>query len=108
VQITKAQKDTDGLTVFLNFWDLSKLKLSVIMLVKLTHRVNFYQHAYGKLLLVQMFWYSITISLTYIYAQFHSLLLAYFKRTLKYFGRTLRPNFMLNTLRHAPFVKEFL
>ncbi len=35
-QIPKVQKDTDGLTVFSRFWDMSSLKLQVNMLVKST------------------------------------------------------------------------
>ncbi len=40
MQIQKAQKDTDDLTVFLRFWDLRMLKLQVNMLVKFTPANN--------------------------------------------------------------------
>jgi len=40
-QISKAQKDTVDLTVFLRFWDLRTQKLCVNMLVKFTPGLNF-------------------------------------------------------------------
>jgi hypothetical protein len=40
-QISKVQKDTDDLTVFLCYWDLCTYKLHVNMFVKLTPVVNF-------------------------------------------------------------------